>query len=343
MHLRHAVRLIFSNPNPRIPPVPARVPPGPDVPLEPPDAAVPGRPVPEGPRNRNRDGLVQPQAAAAEVVDECPARQPHPGEHEGEVAEAPRPPRQARDPGPERRGARQRRLQDGAGAGEQEEERREPPPRAPRHGGVAPGRVQERGLQEREHGPRGAGPRRAGFEIALADEPAGRSREAEAEGLVPPGAPEAGEAAVEDLGEGAGGARQVPGVRAEAEDPGQRRREREGEGAGAEGHLQGRHDGDEGQGRAPERERERGQGRKVRRQRLGRAVLGPEDEVGIGRHVDGAEVDDEVVGDDAEEEARQEELGVGELPRVPLPAALRADGAQGELVVADFPGRLVRR
>lgn len=62
----------------------------------------------------------------------------------------------------------------------------------------------------------------------------GRSREPEAEGLVPPRAPEAGEPAVEDLCEGTGYAGDVPGVCAEAEELGEGREEDEGELAGVE-------------------------------------------------------------------------------------------------------------
>lgn len=46
---------------------------------------------------------------------------------------------------------------------------------------------------------------------------------------MPPGAPEAGEAAIEDLREGAGDAGEVPGVRAEKEDLGARESEGYGE------------------------------------------------------------------------------------------------------------------
>lgn len=54
--------------------------------------------------------------------------------------------------------------------------------------------------------------------LSAGEKPPSRCLETEPEGLVPPGAPEAGETAVEDLVEGAEGGREVPGVGAEAQD-----------------------------------------------------------------------------------------------------------------------------
>lgn len=168
--------------------------------------------------------------------------------------------------------------------------------------------MQEPGLQERDERGDDLLTRRPALHVARADKPPRRRREPEAERLVPPRAPEAREAAVEDLREGAESGRHVPRVHAEAEDLGDGRDEREGEGAGVQGELQRRHDGYKRKSGPQKGEHQRGEGGQVRRHRL--PVLGPEDEVRVRRHVDGAQVYDQVAGDHIEEEAREEEFRV---------------------------------
>lgn len=73
------------------------------------------------------------------------------------------------------------------------------------------------------------------------------------------------------------------------------------------------------------------------------AVFGSEDEVWVGGHVHGTEVDEEVVRDDVPEEAREEERFESELPRVALLTALRTNGTQGKLVPVDSGRQVIGR
>lgn len=122
--------------------------------------------------------------------------------------------------------------------------------------------MQEGALGEGDEARQGLAGRGPGVQAAPARQPEGRRAEGHAEGLVPPAAPEAGEALVEDVGgEGAVGGGVVPELGAGAQEPAGEEVEAD---ELPEGHeeLDGDDDGGEGEHGAvgeEDRRRERGE------------------------------------------------------------------------------------
>lgn len=250
---------------------------------------------PEPPRERKGHRLPQPDAAAAKVVDQEPAGDVEPGKHEEEIARPAHPPGHGLDLGLERLGRGGLELR--ADARQEEEDGRLPPARVG-YGRVAAHAVDEAGLDKRDEGADGGRGRGLFPQVAVADHPARGRGEPEPERLVPPGAPEAGQAAVQDLGEGPGHGRQVPRIHAEAEDG--RAEQCQQHGAEVPGEPQGNKDGDKGQRGPPEREQE---GIHLGEPWRERQIVGAEDEVGVLRHDRGTNIDHEVAGQYALENA----------------------------------------
>lgn len=280
-----------SQRNPAVPPVGPGVQAGQLVP-RPPPPVVPRGAEPERAEQRHGHGLEQPNARAGQVVEHPELGGVEPQEHESEVARPRGPARQRPRRGAG--GAAGRRLQQDADPREHEEDGRRPG-LAGREAARAAEGVEEAALREGEEA-RGrlsraaAGPR----------EPRGGRAKRDAEGLVPPAAPEPGEAPVEDVvGEAAEEGRVVPQLGAAAEEG------PEGEGARQLPQLHHHRDGGQYPGGAEQgavhKELPGRQGGEEGRERdgdIGVGVFGPQNEVRIFHHQDAERVQDQAADDE---------------------------------------------
>lgn len=232
---------------------------------------VPGLPEAERAEQRHGDRLEQPDPRARDVVQHPVLRGDEPRGDKGEVARPPEPPRQRPYAFPHRRQPADGGLQQYPDPREHEEDGRGPWPAGREAARGAQG-VEEPALREGEEARRGL----AGA-VPRPREPGRGRAEGDAEGLVPPAAPEPREPPVEDVvGEAAEEGRVVPEVGLAAEDG------PEGEGADelpkSHHHVDGGEDaGGGGQG-AVEEEKSWWQGGEEGRQRdgdRGFCILGP--------------------------------------------------------------------
>lgn len=294
---------------------------------------VPRAAEPERAEQRHGDGLEQPYPRARDVVQHPVLRGDEPRRHEGEVARPPEPARQrlcglSHGGSPADGG-----LQQDPDPREHEEDRGRPR-LAGREAARAAQGVEQAALREGEEARRrlvGAVPRPR--------EPRGGGAKGNAESLVPPAAPEAGEAPVEDVvREAAEEGRVVPEVGAAAEE--------RAEGEGADELPQLHHDGDGGEHArgaergAVEEELPGGQGGEEGRERDGDGgfgVLRAEDEVRVFHHQDAEGVQGQAARDEGEE------LAVEPAPAGGVPAvALRRGHGDGSQIDQRAGLRLVR-